>query len=160
MVLSFFDLEDVRSFLDLLLPLSPRTELAQHGVVRNALMSALIVSYGRPFARSHSDGHTARQLPADLIDGLSESQRNTHKRLLELRNEEFAHTDPEPVDLRVIWEVRDKGFRFPVPVSNVTRIGLSDSELGEVRELLNYIDQVMIARYAALGEDLIEDADD
>ena len=47
-----------------------------------------------------------------------------------------------------------------MPLSNVTRIGLSDSELGEVRELLNYIDQVMITRYAALGEGLIENAND
>ena len=78
MVLSFFDLEDARSFLDLLLPLSPRTEPAQNGVVRKALMSALIVSYGRPFARSHSDGHTAPRLPADFIEGLSEYQRNMH----------------------------------------------------------------------------------
>lgn len=158
MVLSHSDFEETRDFLDRLQPIRDDIEPAQDDVVRAALMTALLVSYWRPFLASDADGQTAQHLPKKLLQGLSREQRQLHDKIGVLRNKQFAHTDPEPAELEVNWNLRDKGFRFPVPTSNVTRIGLTLAELAEFRTLLAEVSKCMFEQYVALGEVLLEDS--
>jgi hypothetical protein len=158
MVLSHFDFEETRDFLDRLHPIRDDVERVQADAVRAALMTSLLVSYWRPFSASDADGQTARRLPSELLQGLSLEQRQLHDKIGVLRNKQFAHTDPEPAELEVNWNLRDKGFRFPMPTSNVTRIGLTSAELAEFRTLLAEVSKCMFERYVALGEVLLEDS--
>ena len=153
MVLSHFDFGETRDFLDRLSPAGSSVEATADPVLRRALMTAMVVSYCRPFAKSDADGETARQLPDDLLEGLEPELLQLHDRVRQLRNEEFAHTDPAPAGLRVTW--RD-AFVFPMPVSNVTREGLTESELRKMRTLLTQVSTRLFDRYAALGTELSE----
>jgi hypothetical protein len=159
MALSHFDFEETRRFLDRLQPIKDDIEIVKDDALRTALMTALIVSYWRPFSTSKADGQTAKYLPSDeLLQGLSPVQLQLHTKVGNLRNQEFAHTDPKPAELEVNWNLRDKGFGFPVGVSNATRIGLTPAELTEFRTLLFEVSLRMFKRYAALGEVLLEDS--
>ena len=54
-VLSHFDFEETRDFLDRLQPIRDDVEPVQDDVARAALMTALLVSYWRPFSTSEAD---------------------------------------------------------------------------------------------------------
>jgi hypothetical protein len=152
MVLSHFDFGETRDFLDRLSPPKDSLEVTADPVLRRALMTPMLVSYCRPFARSDADGETARQLPDELLEGLEPELLQLHHRVRQLRNEEFAHTDPSPAALRVTW--REEGFVFPMPISNVTRQGLTEDELRKMRTLLTQVSTRLFDRYVALGTDL------
>lgn len=150
MALSHFDFQEARQFLDRLQTAS------EDEIIRAALMTALLVSYWRPFSASEADGLTAKRLPEQLLDGLPSELIALHHKIGLLRNKQFAHTDPTPAELQVNWELREKGFAFPLPISNVTRVGLPLSELPTFRCLLNQVDAAMFRRYSALGESLLK----
>ena len=158
MALSHFDFEETLRFLDRLQPIRDDVEPVQDDAVQAALMTALLVSYWRPFSTSEDDGQTARRLPSELLEGLSREKRQLHDKVGVLRNKQFAHADPGPAELQVNWNLRDKGFRFPVPISSVTRVGLTSVELADFRILLAEVSRCMFERYAALGEVLLEDS--
>jgi hypothetical protein len=160
MALSHFDFVEALTYLDRLQPASANDKAQPDRTLRTALMTALIVAYWRPFTLNDADGQTARRLPEELLAGLSPAQRHLHDKVGTLRNQQFAHTDPEPAELTVEWNVRDQGYAFPVPVSNVTRSGLTAKELSEFRGLLAEVSRRMFEQYAALGEQLLGDSND
>lgn len=60
-------------------------------------MTALVVSYARPFTRS--EGWPA--LPADLL-GFSIDERELHDSILKLRNKVYAHSDSASYSIRPV----------------------------------------------------------
>src|SRR5258708_5037326 len=157
MALSYFDFEETRLFLDRLEPTTADNGAEQDNAIRTALMTALLVSYWRPFAVGRSDGQTAQRLPKELLEGLSREQLQLHEKVGTLRDKQFAHTDPEPAELAVTWNLRDQGFRFSMLTSNVTRIGLTSAELSEFRALHAEVSRRVFVHYAAFGERLLQD---
>jgi hypothetical protein len=101
LVLTREDLSQVRAFLNRLMGLNRETRPADNDrVQKDALLTALVVSYARPFVVSEGSDALAR-LPDRFISRYSPSQREQHFALLKLRNQQFAHADSEPAHVVV-----------------------------------------------------------
>ncbi len=139
LVISYFDLTEARQFLNRLLGLnSERVPDQTDRIQRDALMTALVVGYGRPFS-GNRPGDTTPRLPERFLNGLTSSQRALHELLLALRNQEFAHSDPEPAGVEVTMHESPDGAVTPYPVSNRTRIGLDETQLRELNSIFTHL---------------------
>src|SRR4051812_26972820 len=96
LVISYFDLTEARSYLESLLGLKvDLRSIAQDRTQIDALMTALVVSYGRLFSRHRGGQGVSPALPEGFVRGLTREEHTTHRRVIQLRNQEFAHSDPE-----------------------------------------------------------------
>lgn len=139
LVISHFDLTEARQFLCRLIGLNGERVPEQTDTIqREALMTALIVGYGRPFVSNRATD-TSPRLPDRFLKGLTPSQRALHNRVLLLRNQEFAHSDPEPAGVEVAVHGTPDGKVFPFPVSNRTRVGLEEAQLRELASILTHL---------------------
>lgn len=139
LVISHFDLTGARQFLSRLRGENGETvPQSSDTIQRDALMTALIVGYGRPFSDNRR-GDVSSRLPDRFLDGLTPEQRSLHERILELRNQEFAHSDPEPADVSVTVVAWSDGTPLTVPMSNRTRLGLSDDQLRELSNIFAHL---------------------
>ena len=59
------------------------------------LNTALIVSYARPFSHNRASPDVRKTLPTDYFDVLSDEQHRLHEQLIQLRNRDHAHSDPQ-----------------------------------------------------------------
>ena len=139
LVITYRDLTETRCFLNRLLGLNEEKvpELSDR-VQRDALMTALIVGYGRPFSANKS-GDTLPCLPDRFLKNLTPSQRMLHDDLLALRNQQFAHSDPEPAKVEVTVHQSPEGTAIPWPTSNRTRIGLDEAQLRELNAIFTHL---------------------
>ena len=105
-------------------------ELAQH-----ALMKDAVLSYARPFSRSHGYFSKRHTLPDTFVP---EEHRNLHKRLMFYRDQVFAHTDINAKQPRVSRFKMERGFWYPMSFK-----GLSPEELmPHVAEMLSLVASV------------------
>ena len=107
MALSHFDFEETLRFLDRLQPIRDDVKPVQDDAVQVALMTALLVSYWRPFSTSEDDGQTAKRLPSELLKGLSRVSQGLQSscRLHGLRNgsrQEGAHRQHARAEVDVV----------------------------------------------------------
>jgi hypothetical protein len=65
-----------------------------------AHLTRLVVSYARPFSRNRG-ARTTRSLPNRFLDQFTEAERATHTRILDLRHQEFAHSDEDAADVHI-----------------------------------------------------------
>lgn len=98
LIISWHDLMDARPALAHLL--SGDALLADEAV-RDSLLTSLVVSYGRCFTQSRGQSQTASRLPDSFLKTLTTEELTLHRRLLQLRNTEFAHSDAEAAEVRV-----------------------------------------------------------
>jgi hypothetical protein len=79
------------------------------------LNTALVVSYARPFSSNRGSSDVRKTLPADYLDVLSYEQHQLHKQLMELRNRDQAHSDPQGMSVSVgVQSFGDGGLAIPV----------------------------------------------
>jgi hypothetical protein len=65
-----------------------------------ALTTALVVSYARPFVNSRGQSAVAeRTAPGSLLRVLTSQERELHNLLIEIRNQEVAHSDADILEL-------------------------------------------------------------
>ncbi len=65
-----------------------------------ALTTALVVSYARPFVNSRGQSKVAeRTAPGSLLRVLTSKERQMHNALIEIRNQEVAHSDADILEL-------------------------------------------------------------
>ena len=103
-IIAFHDLADCRLYLNRLTGRNGETPPARDDhAQRNALMTAIIVSYARPFSGNRAAKDVARRVPATFLETLNSEQVTLHNRVLRMRNREFAHSDPEVSEVRVTW---------------------------------------------------------
>ena len=67
----------------------------------NCLLTALVVSYARPFMKSRGKTMLPK-LPSGYLEVLSEEQKKLHKNLVDLRNQTQAHSDSKALDISII----------------------------------------------------------
>lgn len=139
LIISFFDLHEARDFLHELRSEKNPDAGGRRNVARHALMTAFVVAYGRPFSNNRPVELVRPDLPASFLKDLSTEQKRLHLRLLELRNQEFAHSDPERSNVQVGIGTGPGGVPFASPVSDEVRIGLNELELAQVEALLTGI---------------------
>jgi hypothetical protein len=129
-VISFFDLHEARSFLQELLRDPDFPEVVhRRSVVQRALMTAFVTAYARPFSDNEQGELVRPNLPASVLRGLSIEQKQVHKRLLTMRNQEFAHSDPDRSNVQVGIGRGPGGLPFASPISDEVRVGPSVAEL-------------------------------
>lgn len=66
-----------------------------------SLNTALVVAYARPWIYSRGQSVAERTVPASLLRSLTSRQRSIHDMLIDLRNQEVAHSDADIVDLHL-----------------------------------------------------------
>jgi len=67
-------------------------DLFQSDSVQRAIVTAAVISYGRPFTTSDTGGRSTPSLPGAATRHLTAEQRGLHSKLLTLRHEAGAHS--------------------------------------------------------------------
>ena len=67
-----------------------------------SLATALVVAYSRPWIYSRGQSVAERTVPGSLLRSLTSKQRELHDFLIDLRNQEVAHSDADIVDLHLM----------------------------------------------------------
>jgi hypothetical protein len=78
-----------------------------------AMDIAAIITYARPFKRSYGFDQVTNILHQSITE-LDAEQMQVHERVIRLRDQEFAHMDAEPLDVRVHF---DNMFEFSKAVT-------------------------------------------
>ena len=139
LVITYYDITETRCFLNRLLGLNgERVPEPSDRIQRDALMTALIVGYVRPFSANKS-GDTIPCLSDLFLRNLTPSQRKLHDDLLDLRNQQFAHSDPVPPQVKVTVRQSPIGTSIPWPISNRTRIGLDEAQLRDLNAIFTHL---------------------
>lgn len=128
------DLNRARQFLE---KLQATTRAPGNKCAREALTLAAIVSYCRPFHKSrNADEQWCVWLPKEFADALPEKYQRFHKKLLEERDQVWAHTDwvqHEPHPLRT-------GDGTSVIVSRNPWTPMNETEIARFVSLLDEVD--------------------
>jgi hypothetical protein len=66
-----------------------------------ALTTALVVAYARPWVYSRGQSIAEKTVPGVLLRSLTAKHRSVHNALIDLRNQEVAHTDADILDLHL-----------------------------------------------------------
>lgn len=155
-VVAWQDLDDGRAALNRLLGLNGDTPPPSGDTtVRQALVTSVIVAYGRLFAPSKSRGDVPGQLPGAFANGLTPEERKLHKRIIALRSKEFAHSDADIADLRITVRPEYMGGVL-LPTSRRLRShSVSDADLTAVDGLFTkvhvYLYEEMMRLYPRLA---------
>ena len=106
-----------------------------------ALHTTAVLAYARPFTANRATADVLPKLPSRLLKGYSREQRLLHERLLKLRNEHFAHSDPEPAAVRV-WiqsAAKDSPTGLPSHWASMEGYTLNSADIEGLYSLLNYL---------------------
>ena len=148
MVLSIWDFRSAAEYATLLIDILIRRSVS-HAVPQaliNALHTALVVTYARPFSANRADEQTAATISLRALFKMSAEQRRLHQGLLQLRNRALAHSDPSS------WQVEFREEpRKAVPVVMHPVVSPTVAELTAVRELCRQIEEALSRRLARCG---------
>ena len=139
-----YDLESARSFArkfqSVMEGEKPDYELV------DALATAILVRYSRPFSRG-----VRMRLTEDALDSLSEDQRRKHERFRDFRDKYIAHSvnafeENQPIARYVEGRENSEGV-YSVECHHGRVVGLSSSEIKDVIELttamIEYVDRLL-----------------
>jgi hypothetical protein len=134
LVISWFDLVEARGALT---ELFGRDDVLTNQVLRESLLTSIVVSYGRCFTPSRGPSGAVQSLPQSFLRTLDSRQLAVHHRVLQLRNTEFAHSDESAAEVEV-RAFPDFSSGVLLPSSRKLRSStLSDSDLRTVSGLLD-----------------------
>lgn len=122
--------------------------------IRHALLTSAVISYGRLLCPTRSSASVPGHLPARFVSELSREHRSVHRRLLQLRDQEFAHSDAAVADVKVSASMALGGILLPES-RLLRRCSLSDRDLAVLDEILSrihvYLYDEMIRLYPVLA---------
>lgn len=101
--------------------------------------TALIVSYASPFSANKGSADVAKDLPSNYLNVLDAPERAFHHRMLEARDRDHAHSDPQALSVRVSVELF-MGERMVTPVG---RDPFAPLERDDVERLHRMIEKLM-----------------
>jgi hypothetical protein len=128
------DLNRARQLLE---KLRATVRAPENKIVREALTLAAVVSYCRPFHKSRdADKRWHMWLSKEFVDALPEKCQRFHKKLLDERNEAWAHTDWKQHEPRLL---RMDGGTSAV-VSRNPWIPMDEAEIAGFVSLLDEVD--------------------
>ncbi|MFL6197715.1 MAG: hypothetical protein ACJ76J_00925 [Thermoanaerobaculia bacterium] len=148
------DLQEARAIAHLILDLNLHSRPKEPLDVENrALSLAAVVSYGRAFVESKSEGSVlvASVMPKSVLQRLSREERELHNKLLDLRHKQLAHSDMGPVGLK-IGLIKDGDFSM----YEVTRVPLSRKEVSLVKKMTEDLIEELLERQEELRKMLPE----
>jgi len=105
--------------------------------VQVALLRDIAVTYARPFSFNRGNEHAKHQLS---LEHVPRAARDLHRRLLELRNSQFAHTDLKFLNPKVArFGTREKPW-YPMSFKSVDYLGLL-RQLPAIKALIQAIEE-------------------
>lgn len=148
--LAQIDLEEAKAALDEILrariPI-PRRERPPPLLL--SLTTALVVAYSRPWVYSRGQSIAERTVPGSLLRSLTSKQRAIHDYLIDLRNQEVAHSDADIVDLHL--RLYSDGHSA---ILRTSREPFLRSELKLIRRIIEKLEADVERRCAELRPDL------
>jgi hypothetical protein len=133
--LARIDLEETRETIDELirrkLPLPRRNRPSP---LLQALTTALVVNYARPFVNSRGQSLAEKTVPGSCLRVLTSDERKSHEALIEIRNRQVAHSDADILDITI--EV------FPDGDGGVCRVVRSPFRQAELRQLRRIVSKL------------------
>lgn len=135
--LSRVDLEEAKATIEELLASNlPFPRRKAPVALLQALTTALIVSYARPFVNSRGQSAIAEKtVPGSLLRVLSSRERGLHDVLIEIRNREVAHSDADILEISLeLFPDGDAG------VCRVARHPLRRSELRTLKRMIEKLE--------------------
>lgn len=120
------------------------------------LNTALIVSYVRPFSKNRGSETVQAKMPKRYLDVLSAKQRELHDNLVNMRDQEHAHSDALVSDLTVgTRRLGTSIMAFPIGRDLIAPMSKEQvEEAAEMIELLrNRLAEEQCRIQATLGED-------
>src|SRR5450830_325797 len=101
--LSRIDLEEANASIDEILTRNlPYPRRKAPSPILQALTTALVVAYARPFVNSRGQSLAAeRTVPGSLLRVLSSRERALHDELVDIRNREVAHSDADILEISI-----------------------------------------------------------
>tara|TARA_R110002072_G_scaffold34164_6_gene102538 strand:+ start:470 stop:1075 length:606 start_codon:yes stop_codon:yes gene_type:complete len=116
-------------------------------LTKEALSSALIVAYSRPFSgNDKSSKNSIPDLNKNVIKILNTNEKELHNSLIKLRNKAIAHSDSDIIDIKPYYmSVNNKKLDLLIPLRNKTRLTFSNEMLLNIEmicsKLLGEIDK-------------------
>ena len=137
LLISMWDLNSAASYASVLVHLGRRSlgEGIMTDLHRETALTAMIVTYARPFSGNRADPLTAKSVRLSSLIRLTVAQRALHERIVELRNRAFAHADPDA------WVVshRTQPDGSVLPVVQDPRVPMRRAEYAAVRDLASAV---------------------
>lgn len=144
------DLEEARATIDEILrariPI-PRKERAPALLL--SLATALVVAYARPWVYSRGQSVAERTVPGSLLRSLTARQRQAHDYLIELRNQEIAHSDADVMDLHLHLY-----FDGHSALLKSSRAPFTRAELHDIRRIIQKLEKAIDKRCQELRYEL------
>lgn len=139
-----YDLDSARSLAKRLQAVMKEEKLDYELI--DALTTAILVRYNRPFAKG-----VRRQLNQETLDRMSESQRRQHERLRDFRNKHIVHSvnsfEENQLIARYVEERVDCEGVYAVECHHVRVVGLNSRETENVVELttllIEHVDRLL-----------------
>ncbi|MCC7003564.1 MAG: hypothetical protein IT357_15510 [Gemmatimonadaceae bacterium] len=149
LLISLWDLNSAASFASVLVHLGRRSlsEGQLTDLHRETALTAMIVTYARPFSGNKSDRLCAGRLRLESVVKLTPVQAALHDRIISLRNSAFAHGDPDQ------WVVthRAQPDGSLLPVVKDPRVPMRRAEYAAIRDLASLICTGISGHLGALG---------
>lgn len=120
------------------------------------LNTAMIVSYARPFSGNRGAEDVCKNLPKSYLDIFSAEQLKFHRLLIESRNRDHAHSDPEGRSIRVRVEESER-MKFVIPVSRDAFAPLPLESVCRVVELVECMLSKLAKEYGRIETKLKDD---
>jgi len=125
----------------------------QEKVALAAFVAAFVVAYGRCFVSSRSKKNNLPSFAERFVSTLSPAEKTLHRRVRDLRDQEFAHSDADVADISVgTWN----GHSL-VPTSRILRLySLGRDELASaaalVEKVIAFVTQELVLLQGALAQ--------
>ena len=149
--LSKIDMEEAKATVDEIL--RARIKIPKHDRPPPLLLSlttALVVAYARPWVYSRGQSVAERTVPSSLLRTLTSKQRDIHNALIDLRNQEVAHSDADILDLHL--RLLDDGESA---ILRTSRSAFFRSDLRLIRRIIEKLEAVVEKRCEELRSVLL-----
>jgi len=134
--LTRIDLEETKETIDELIQRKlPLPRLRKPSPLLQSLTTALVVNYARPFVTSRGQSIAERTVPGSCLRVLSADERESHEALLEIRNQQVAHSDADVLEMSIeVFPDGDGG------VCRVVRSPFRRTELRHIRRIVTKLE--------------------
>jgi hypothetical protein len=130
-----WDLTHARRFAQFILDHDfGRKEDSDSELILLAFSISIVVCYSRPFKASNDRREKREPKLPDLLADLSPEELALHKRIIDTRDKEFAHSDATKLGMR-FYEI--EGGRFPI-----SRESMDPLLRQEIQVLVNIMDKI------------------
>lgn len=99
------------------------------------LNSAMITAYSKPFSGNKGSSGVAKEIPVSILSCLTDDELNIHKKIISMRNQDIAHSDPDSRNIEVEISKYD-GASVATPKGSDPYIPFDDNDTTQIAEII------------------------